>query len=170
MLCGDDGLGIVVIDQLLRDFEIPDRVSVIDGGTLGLNLLPLLQQCDAAIFVDAIRSSGAAAGTLIRAEGDEVLPVVRQHLSVHQIGVADLLDSARLTGSYPSELVLLGLVPASFELGVGLSPALREGLPQLLEAVVEEIARFGFSLHETKQANRVRIACLLDADGLSRQT
>jgi hydrogenase maturation protease len=148
VLVGDDGLGVVAIDRLTRDFEIPDGVRIVDGGTLGLSLLPLLQEVDAALFVDAVRSGDAPPGTLIRIAGDDVVAAARQHLSVHQIGVADLLDAARLTGSYPSELVLLGLVPADLELGVGLSASVRRNVPALIEAVVSEIARFGFSLHE----------------------
>ncbi|MGZ5474942.1 MAG: hydrogenase maturation protease [Thermoanaerobaculia bacterium] len=147
VLCGDDGLGVIVADRLIRDFEIPEGVRVVDGGTLGLSLLPLLQEFDAAIFLDAVRSGDAPPGTLIRIDGDAVVPAVRQHISVHQIGVADLLDAARLTDAYPSELVLLGLVPGSLDLGLGLSPPLRRKLPLLVEAVVVEIERFGFSVH-----------------------
>ena len=58
VLCGDDGLGVIVADRLIRDFEIPEGVRVVDGGTLGLALLPLLQEFDAAIFLDAVRSGG----------------------------------------------------------------------------------------------------------------
>jgi len=148
VLVGDDGLGVVVIDRLTRDFEISDAVHVVDGGTLGLSLLPLLQDFNAAIFVDAVRSGDAPPGTLIRIAGDDVVAAARQHLSVHQIGVADLLDAARLTGSYPSELVLLGLVPADLEIGVGLSASVLLNVPALIKAVVSEIARFGVSLHE----------------------
>lgn len=151
MLCGDDGLGVIVADRLIRDFEIHEGVRVVDGGTLGLALLPLLQEFDAAIFLDAVRSGDAPPGTLIHIDGDAVVPAVRQHLSVHQIGVADLLDAARLTGTYPSELVLLGLVPGSLDLGLGLSPPLRRNLPLLVDAVVVEIKRFGFSVHAADQ-------------------
>ncbi len=114
MLVGDDGLGAVIVDQLVRDFDLPEGLNVADGGTLGLALLPLLQDCGAAIFIDAVRSGDDPPGTPIRLQGDDVLPAVRQHLSVHQIGVADLLDAARLTGGYPSELVLLLLPAAAF--------------------------------------------------------
>lgn len=154
VLVGDDGLGAVASDQLLRRFDVPDRVHIVDGGTLGLTLLPLLQDCDAAIFIDAIRSGDTPPGALIRMEGDDVLPAVRQHLSVHQIGVADLLDAARLTGKYPSELVLIGLVPDNLALGTGLSAAVKGNLPALIETVLNEIARFGFSLHERRPTSR----------------
>ncbi len=150
-MCGDDGLGAVIVDRLSRGFDVSEDVSVVDGGTLGLSLLPLLQDFDAAILIDAVRSGGSPPGTFIRIDGHDVVPAVRQHLSVHQVGVADLLDAARLTGTYPSELVLLGLVPESIELGVGLSPAVRGQLPQLIEAVRKEIERFGFSIHASSE-------------------
>ncbi len=150
MLVGDDGLGSFVAGRLLRDFDAPDGLRIVDGGTLGLTLLPLLQDCDAAIFVDAIRSGDAPPGTLIRIEGDDVLPAVRQHLSVHQIGVADLLDAAHLTGKYPTELVLVGLVPGNLDLGTDLSAPVRDNVPALIEAVLSEIERFGFSLAERR--------------------
>ena len=154
MLVGDDGLGAVVADQLVRHFDVPDGVHIADGGTLGLTLLPLLQDCHAAIFIDAIRSGDAPPGTLIRIEGDEVLPAVRQHLSVHQIGVADLLDAARLTGKYPSDLVLIGLVPGNLDVGSGLSAGVKANVPALVETVLNEIARFGFLLHERRPTSR----------------
>jgi hydrogenase maturation protease len=132
---------------MTRGFDVSEGVAILDGGTLGLALLPVLQNFGAAIFVDAVRSGDAPPGTLIRIDGDEVLPAVRQHLSVHQIGVADLLDAARLTNHYPSELVLLGLVPANLDLGVGLSQPVRQNLQSLVAAVVKEIERFGFSVH-----------------------
>ena len=72
------------------------------------------------ILVDAIRDD-APPGTFVRLDGDEVAPAVAARLSLHQIGVADLLDGAHWRGRFPSTLVLLGLVPASVELGLGLS-------------------------------------------------
>jgi hydrogenase maturation protease len=166
VLVGDDGLGAIVVHQLTRQFDVPQGVSILDGGTLGLALLPLLQDCDAAIFVDAVRSGDEPPGTLIRIDGAGVLPAVRQHLSVHQIGVADLLDAARLTGGYPSELVLLGIVPENLELGVGLSPSVLLSVPSLIRATVEEIARFGFVLRDKKQnRDTARRSGLLDLRG-----
>jgi hydrogenase maturation protease len=138
LLCGDDGLGPAVVAQMARDGGC-DGVDVLDGGTLGLALLPLLADADVAVLVDAVRNGDAAPGTLLRIDGEAVLPAVRERLSVHQIGVADLLDAARLTGHYPPELVLLGLVPESLELGIGLSDAVQRNVPALIEAIRAEL-------------------------------
>ena len=72
-------------------------------------------------------------------------PAVASRLSPHQIGVADLLDGARWRDRYPNTSILLGLVPASMELSVELSPRVRQALPGLVERVVEEARELGFT-------------------------
>ncbi|MCB1034624.1 MAG: hydrogenase maturation protease, partial [Acidobacteria bacterium] len=36
VLCSDDGLGVEAVHRLRRRYEIPEEVTVLDGGTLGL--------------------------------------------------------------------------------------------------------------------------------------
>lgn len=142
VLCGDDGLGAVAAHLLLRRYEAPEGVLVLDGGTLGLSLLPYLEDAREAILVDAIRTDGPP-GSLVRLEGHDVAPVVASRLSVHQVGVADLLDGARWRGRYPSRLILLGLVPESLELGLRRSPAVEAALPELVNRIVAEARELG---------------------------
>jgi hydrogenase maturation protease len=156
-LCTDDGAGVVAVHELLKRYAVPEDVVVLDGGTLGLSLLPQLQDAESAILVDAIRGDGPP-GSLVRLEGDDVAPAVESRLSPHQVGVADLLGAARLLGPVPDPLVLLGLVPASLGLGLGLSDPVREHMDDLILAVVEELARLGHPLspRETDETERTR--------------
>jgi hydrogenase maturation protease len=142
-ICGDDGLGIVAVERLRAGYEIPLGVAVIDGGTLGLSLLPWVEDAQRVLLVDAIGSDDPA-GTLVRLDGDDVGPAVAQRLSPHQIGVADLLDGARWRGRYPDEVVLLGLVPLTLDLSVDVSPPVAARLDRLVDAVVLEAARLGY--------------------------
>jgi hydrogenase maturation protease len=142
VLCGDDGLGAVAVHLLQRRYRAPDGVLVLDGGTLGLSLLPYLEEAHEAILVDAIRDDGPP-GSFVRLEGDDVGPAVAGRLSVHQVGVADLLEGARWRERYPSRVILLGLVPRSLELGLGRTPAVEAALPALVERIVAEAGRLG---------------------------
>jgi hydrogenase maturation protease len=142
VLCGDDGLGAVAVHLLERRYRAPQGVLVLDGGTLGLSLLPNLEQAREAILVDAIRADGPP-GAFVRLEGDDVSPAVAARLSVHQVGVLDLLEAARWRGLYPSRLILLGLVPQSLELGVGRTAAVEAGRAGLVERMVAEAAGLG---------------------------
>jgi hydrogenase maturation protease len=154
----DDGAGAAAVAVLLERFAPPDGVRVLDGGTLGLSLLPYLESADAMILVDAVRTD-APPGSLVRLEGEDVEPAVATRLSPHQVGVADLLDGARWLGRYPGCVVLLGVVPESMNLAVGLSPKVRAALPKLVGRVVNEARALGFdfrskSAHETPGPGR----------------
>ncbi len=143
VLLGDDGLGAAAVSRLRDRYAWPGDVRVLDGGTLGLALLPWVEQADAVILVDAVRTDDAP-GTLVRLDGDDVGPAVATRLSPHQVGVADLLDGARWRGCYPGRVILLGLVPASMDLAVGLSPAVAPALDTLVRGVVAEAGTLGF--------------------------
>lgn len=143
VLLQDDGVGSAAVSLLLDHFEVPRDVRVLDGGTLGLSLLPYLEEADTVILVDAVRADGAP-GTVVRLDGDDVAPAVATRLSPHQVGVADLLDGARWLGHYPGRMVLLGLIPASMNLAVGLSPQVHPSLTELVERIVDEARALGF--------------------------
>lgn len=143
VLLQDDGVGAAAVTLLRDHYQFPSRVRVLDGGTLGLSLLPYLENADALILVDAVRADEPP-GSFVRLEGEGVPPAVATRLSPHQIGVADLLDGARWLDRYPKRVVLLGVVPESMELAVGLSPKVARALPNLIVRIAHEIAALGF--------------------------
>jgi hydrogenase maturation protease len=143
VLLQDDGLGVAAVTQLVDRYDRPDGVRILDGGTLGLSLLPAVEEADRLILVDAILA-GTGPGSFVRLTGDDVGPAVASRLSPHQVGVADLLEGARWLDRYPSSVVLLGLVPESIDLGVGLSPAVQQKLPALVDRVVAEARALGY--------------------------
>ena len=143
VLCGDDGVGVAIVHRLLAEYEIPEGVEVLDGGTLGMSLLSLVSDTEDLVLVDAVRAD-APPGTLVVVEGDDVVPTVSERLSPHQVGVADVLAAARFLDRYPRRVVVLGVVPETLELGLGRTAAVEASLPALLQRVVEELAARGY--------------------------
>ena len=150
VLCSDDGLGIAAVERLREAYDIPDGVLVLDGGTLGMSLLSWLADAQGVILVDAIRDDGPP-GTLVHLTGDDVAPAVRERLSVHQVGVTDLLDGLRLLGEWPEHLSLVGLVPESVDMHYGLSDSVSVHLDELVSAVVREAADLGRRLRPVEE-------------------
>lgn len=144
VLCGDDGAGVVAVHKLRRGWKMPPDVRVVDGGTLGLDLLALVAASDAVIIVDAVRAT-APAGTLVRLAGDEVAPAVYERLSPHQIGVADLIAGAALCDSYPGDVVIVGVVPATTDVQLGCTPEVSANLDALVDSVLGELAARGYT-------------------------
>jgi hydrogenase maturation protease len=129
-LMSDDGVGVRLMERL-RDLApaLPD-IEYLDAGTLSFVLLPQIQACDALLILDATRL-GEAPGSMRLLEGepmDEFLRTAR--CSVHEVGIRDLLDMARLTGSLPSRRAFLGIEPGETGWGEALSPEVEAALPQ----------------------------------------
>ena len=145
VLLGDDGLGAAALARIERRYRTPPGVRLEDGGTLGLSLLGLLAESDRVILVDAV-CTGSPPGTLVRIDGEEVVDAVRERLSPHQIGVADLLDAARLIDCYPTTVTLLGLAPEAIVLSVARSSAVDASLDELVEAIAREVQSLGYEM------------------------
>lgn len=134
----DDGAGVRIIQQLADNYRFPPEVTLLDGGTLGLDLLPQLEGVDRLLIVDAVET-GKVPGSLIRLTGTDVQPVMEMKLSPHQMGLKDLLAVAMLQGIAPPEMVLLGIQPENIELGMDLSPAVAAKFDTLVENVLREL-------------------------------
>lgn len=142
LLCGDDGLGIAALERLRARYDVSPDVALVDGGTLGLALLPTLEDADAVWILDAV-AADAPPGTFVALEGRDVEPALRGRLSPHQIGVADLCDAMHWRDTWPASVRVLGLVPAGIELGLGLSQPVARALDALVEATVGELVEAG---------------------------
>lgn len=163
LLCQDDGVGVAAVAWLLDRYEPAEGVRVLDGGTLGLSLLPTLESADTVLIVDAIRADGPA-GSPVRLEGEEVAHAAEHRLSVHQVGVSDLIGAARWQGCLPGRLLLLGVVPESMELGVERTPAVEAALPALVDRVLLECRALGFPFSPRQLDEKPRTAGLVGHD------
>lgn len=143
ILLSDEGLGVRVVQRLQERYRFPPEVSVMDGGTLGLDLLPYLEGVDPLLVIDALEM-GEEPGTIARLVGDEVPASFSVKISPHQMGLADLLAAARLQGRYPREVVLLGMQPGSIDTGLDLSPPVEAQVDRLIDEVLMELNSWGY--------------------------
>jgi hydrogenase maturation protease len=142
VLLRDEGVGVWTAEALRRGFELAEGVSVLEGGTLGLDLLPRLDGVERLLLIDAVRL-GRAPGDVVRLEGDAVPAALDLKVSPHQIGVQDLLAAACLMGREPPLIVLWGIEPERLDPGTGFSPRVTAALPRLLAGVLDELGQWG---------------------------
>lgn len=147
-LMGDDGLGLAVLAELRARYALPEAVELVDGGTWGMNLLPIIEDANDLILIDAI-DADQPAGTFVRLEADRLPRYLATKISAHQIDLRDVLGLAELRGTLPPATVALGLQPESIELRNSLSAALRRGVATLADEVVLELAKRGHPLRQT---------------------
>lgn len=143
VLMGDDAFGPWVVQLLLAGHEFPKGVAVNDLGTPGLDLLPWVTNLAGLILVDTV-SSDAPPGTLRLYRRDDILkhpPTTR--LGPHDPALKEALLTAEFAGQAPREVLLVGAVPGSTEIGVGLSPAVQQAVSPAAAEVLKELERLG---------------------------
>jgi hydrogenase maturation protease len=147
-LMRDDGLGLAVLAELRSRYALPDAVELVDGGTGGMNLLPIIEDAADLILIDAIEADQPA-GTFVRLEVHRLPRYLATKISPHQVDLRDVLGLAELRGTLPPTTVALGLQPESIELRNSLSGPVRRGVSALADEVVLELARRGHPLQQT---------------------
>lgn len=145
ILLQDEGAGVRVVERLQAEYVFPNDVTVLDGGTLGLDLLHVLEESDRAIVVDAVKSDKEP-GALVRLRNAEIPAFLGPKVSPHQVGLQDLLGLAQLRGHLPGEVILLGVQAGRLEPGLDLSPAIAAQVEPLAAHVLEELARWGIAV------------------------
>ncbi|HEX3274472.1 MAG TPA: HyaD/HybD family hydrogenase maturation endopeptidase [Gemmatimonadales bacterium] len=141
-IMGDDGLGLAALDRLRRDWRLPAGIELVDGGTWGMRLLPVIEEAQAVLLLDAI-DAGRMPGDLIELEGDELPRLFGHKLSPHQIDLREVLAVAGLRGTLPPRLAAVGLQPERIELSAHLSPVVAGGVDRMLAAVAARLATWG---------------------------
>lgn len=145
LIMTDDGIGVRVVQQLAKRYRIPDGVVLLEGGTLGINLLPELEGVKRLLVVDALET-GKQPGTLQRLEGDEIPLSFETRYSPHELGLRDLLTVAALMGDAPGEVVLWGIQPERLDLGEELSATVAARLDELTDRVADELRKWGLTI------------------------
>jgi hydrogenase maturation protease len=141
-LMSDEGVGVHVVERLAAGYEIPKEVQLLDGGTLGMDLLYYLEGIENLLLVDAVETHKEP-GTIIRLEDDEVPSFLALKISPHQLGVPDMLAAARFKDLYPKRLVLWGIQPELLEIGLELSPLIESKMDTLVGKLIDQLRAWG---------------------------
>lgn len=141
-LMGDDGLGLAALEQLRAQWDVPADVELVDGGTWGMNLLPVIEDAGRVLLLDAI-NAGAAPGTEVVIPRHRLPKYLAMKISPHQVDMADVIALAVLRGTLPDETVAIGLQPSKVELSNELTDLLRCRLDDLVATVVRHLESWG---------------------------
>jgi len=138
----DDGFGVKVVTTLSSRYHFQGPVQLLDGGTLGLDLLPYLEEIESLLIIDALDMRDEP-GKIFRLEGDEVPRAFASKLSVHQMGLQDLLAVAQLQGHVPRNLVVWGVQPECIEMHTELTATVAAAVEPVVAKVLEELEGWG---------------------------
>ncbi len=138
-LMADDGIGVLTVQHLLARTDLPPHVTVADGGTDGLGLIPLMEPYRRVIVVDAVPMD-LPAGTIRRFTWQEARFLSHAStLSLHQSDLTDALVLAETLDCLPPEVVIYGVQPHNTGWDQPMSEAVARALPALMDALINEV-------------------------------
>ena len=133
----DDGVGPAVLAELGKT-PLPGVTIVLCDGEPAA-LLETWSGADLAIVVDAVLCEPSNPGRIWRSTVDGRLPGAGS-ASSHALGIPDAVGLGAALGRVPGELVVFAVEAADLGLGVGLTPAVRAAVPDVVDAVRRELA------------------------------
>jgi hydrogenase maturation protease len=129
VLLSDDGAGVRLLEQLRAELGA-DAANFIDGGTLSFSLLTYIESTDSMLAIDAADLDSAPGTTkLLEGEAMDRFLASSRRRTVHEVGLIDLLDMARLHECLPSRRALLCIQPYRIDWSETLSAPVAQSLP-----------------------------------------
>jgi hydrogenase maturation protease len=147
VLWADEGFGVRCVERLAARWSFGPGVTVLDGGTQGLYLLPFMEAADRLIVFDAV-DYGLVPGTMKIVE-DEAVPAFMgaKKMSLHQTGFQDVIATAQLMGYCPERLLLIGCQPEELEdYGGGLRDVVAAQIDPAIEVALARLRDWGVEM------------------------
>ena len=135
-ILSDEGFGVKVVEHLKKNYDFPENVALIDGGTLGVELQHFIVGTKKLLIIDSI-DGGVEAGKIFHLRGDEILKHFTQKISAHEIGIQDILTMLEITDKKIPVVDLIGAQPYSLDAGTELTPEMKKLVPIFAEKALE---------------------------------
>lgn len=136
LLQSDEGFGVHALRALQAMPGLPPDFELVDGGVMGLDLLPLVEECSHLLVLDVI-DGGKPPGALLELTKEQIPLYLGVKLSQHQVTFQEVLGLALLRGCLPDHLHLLGIQPESLSIGTELSATAAARLPQITRRAIQ---------------------------------
>jgi len=141
ILLSDEGVGVHVVNAIKGQYAPSPRLELIDGGTMGLDLLPLFQTMDRILIIDAV-DFGKAPGHVGIIQGNDIPSVLNIKLSVHHIGLSDVLFATRLMRGALPDVCLIGIQPKSLDIGLDMTEEIQVKLNHIIGLVMQKLTEW----------------------------
>jgi hydrogenase maturation protease len=137
ILLKDEGVGVHSAKKMM-EMDLPPDIEVMDGGTMGLNLLFHIEGRKKVIVIDTVLV-GDPPGTIYRFTDESLVDNKPMLRTAHGIDFTDVIKTSKMLGTKPEEIVFIGIEPESLDEGLEMTPTIEKRVPVLIKMVMKEL-------------------------------
>lgn len=131
----DEGVGPWVVERLRALNPDAPGITWMDGGTLSFSIAAPVEDAEHLIVVDATELKAEPGTVQVFVDEDMDRMLGGHGRSIHEVGLMDLLNIARLTERLPQRRALVGIQPDVVDWGTEPTPAVGAAMSEAARAV-----------------------------------
>ena len=142
----DEGMGAYLVKYIEKNYEIPDNLLVLEGGTLGFSLMTYYQEYDKIIVVGTGSKEGTV-GTISSENAEQVMANESgTRKTANEVEITMMIEICSFHEDM-GEVQLITMVPHDIiEVKNGMTPEALSHMPKLVEVTLEELKSSGIEL------------------------
>ncbi len=147
----DEGIGLYGAKYIKENYIFEPSIEIVDGGTLGFLLMPLLQEFDEVIIINTESDEGKEAGDIVIKTTDEFLDGTLVKKTANEVEIAEMLQICSLTEAM-AETTVISIVPKDIiSVEVALSEELKSAWRRYIDVTLEKIKALGVGVKKKEE-------------------
>ncbi|MCF6340623.1 MAG: hydrogenase maturation protease [Sulfurimonas sp.] len=156
----DEGIGLYGAKYIKENYEFTPNIEIVDGGTLGFKLMPLLQEFDEVIIINTASDGNSKVGDITIKTTDEFLDGTLIKKTANEVEIAEMLQICSLAEKM-AQTTVISIVPEDIvAVEVALSPNLRDSWEKYIEITLEKLKSLDIKVQ--KKENEFSLEKILD--------
>lgn len=145
ILFTDDGIGVYAAKYLETNYCFEPAIDIIDGGTLGFNLMHYFSHYDQVIILDTL-SIDEVAGSIYHLPSDALLGLGDTRKTVHEVEVTQMIELASMM-DVRARISVLGIIPCDIQtVAMNLSPIVKERFATFIQSLLKILEEVGVTV------------------------
>jgi hydrogenase maturation protease len=146
----DDGVGVYAAKYLETNYCFEPSIDIIDGGTLGFNLMRYFTHYDQVIILDTL-SIDEEAGAIYHLPSEVLLGLGDTRKTIHEVEVTQMIELASLM-DVRARISVVGIIPWDIHtVAMDLSPIIKERFGEFVQTLIKTVEKAGVTVTANEQ-------------------
>jgi len=149
----DEGIGLYGAKYLKENYAFSPDIEIVDGGTLGFKLMPLLQEFDEVIIINTASDDEKKVGEITVKTTDEFLDGTLVKKTANEVEIAEMLQICSLSENMANTTVI-SIVPKDvISVDVSLTNELQDSWQNYIDIILEKLSHLDITFKKNNNLN-----------------